>query len=98
VNHKEHLDKIRAVIEKSDGGYRDDEALRSISNSLDALGYLESGYAREKRGEVLHYSDVYFSPRKHQRENGGLPQVRLWILQALDSLQSTLSEEDSSKT
>ena len=98
VSHKEHLDKIRKIIDTHDGGYTDDDLVRAISQDLAPIQNLLLGsYVAEKIGEVLHYSDIYFSPRKHLRQQGGLPQVRLWIHQALDSIEAHLPEEDSPK-
>jgi hypothetical protein len=95
MSPKAHLNKIRAVIDKSEGGYRDEDLLRSISQDLAPIRNLLLGaYVSEKIGEVLHYSDIFFSPRKHLRENGGLPQVRLWIHAALDKIESNLPKED----
>lgn len=95
---KEHLNKIRTAIGSSDGGYRDKEMLRLISDEIRPIQDLLLGaYVAEKIGEVLRYSDIYFSPRKHLRENGGLPQVRLWIYAALDRIESNLPVEDSAK-
>ena len=99
MSHKDHLDRIRKVIDTSDGGYSADDLVRAISQHIAPIQNLLLGaYVAEKIGEVLHYSDIYFSPRKHLRQPGGLPQVRLWIHQALDNIEANLPEEDSSKT
>jgi len=99
VSHKEHLDRIRRVIAASDGGFSADDLVRAISQDIAPIQNLFLGaYVAEKIGEVLHYSDIYFSPRKHLRQPGGLPQVRLWIHQALDSIEANLPKEGTSKT
>lgn len=99
MSHKEHLDRIRKVIDTHDGGYAADDLVREIAQDIAPIQNLLLGaYVAEKIGEVLRYTDIYFSPRKHLRQPGGLPQVRLWIHQALDSIEANLPEEDSSKT
>jgi hypothetical protein len=99
MTRREHLNKIRTAIENGRPGYRDESALYEIRKEVSNLRYAGlSGYCFEKSGEILRLSDIYFSPRKHHRQRGGLHQVELWLFQAIDSLRSNLPEEDSPKT
>jgi hypothetical protein len=76
VSHKEHLDRIRKLVDTHDGGYAADDLVRAISQDIAPIQNLLLGsYVVEKIGEVLRYTDIYFSPRKHLRQPGGLPQV-----------------------
>jgi hypothetical protein len=95
---KEHLGKIRMAFDDGCAGYRDEDTLRVIYSEITSLKHFPIGkYEREKLGQAEHYADIYFSPRKHRREIGGLPQVREWFFQALDSFESSLKVADLPK-
>jgi hypothetical protein len=100
MDHKLHVDKIREAIDYGRAGYRDDQALATIRREVAAIladPALHPSRTAGKLPEILTWADVYFSPRKHQRYQGGLQQVYLWMMEALDSVPSTPPQEDSPK-
>ena len=94
MSPKEHLHSMREIIDDNAGGNRDDNLRRTIFDEVRAIQALElGGDFNEKLGEVLDYTDIYFSEEKYHRQNGGLPQVSLLIRQALDKIESHLPAE-----
>lgn len=92
----EALKSLQEFIEQNSGGYRDAEDWATVQG---LLATIRQGVVRQydKFDELSEWVDVYFSERKHRQYAGGLPQVRVWINTAIDTLKGCLVASDYAK-
>jgi len=90
---KEAIRDIETLISDG-GGYADSAATQRYRIAIASLRHQLPPYSSEKIDEAEDWLEIYYSPRKHQKYHGGLPQIRVWILTALSILQGHSEKED----
>ncbi|HMG06258.1 MAG TPA: hypothetical protein VK581_12430 [Chthoniobacterales bacterium] len=91
---QEHIKDIERIVQRSSPGPNDD-ALQAIRKHVAHLrSAATTTYASGKADDILEWSEIYFSTRKHQNYGGGAEQVRVWILGACGSLEVGLRRDE----
>jgi hypothetical protein len=83
------IERIKDMVRRDCGGRRNDAKIAEVRSLLSHIPSNLTIYAEGKRDDILRWSQIYWSPRRHQRY-GGPTQVAVSIFGACDVLRRNL--------
>ena len=87
---EERVKDIKSIISRSNPGLNE-IARQKIHEHVTHLRSLVSGaYPSGKLHDIIQYSDIYFSQRKHKQYAGGAEQVTVWVLAGCSTVRDFL--------